>query len=157
MSNILISIVGHFFKRSDKLVGKYVRINEGSGLSDNFGDAEFNVGDIVLGGLKEDWDNMLGNLVLHNEWHNSGEGVKATHSVVVAFFVDGVLVDYNWNVFGHDPVLLELFGEESTLGDSHISNTGSGVSKVPNEDRLQMFDIGIFSESDGKIGNKFKD
>jgi len=100
---------------------------------------------------------VLGSLVLHDAWHNSGEGFKATHSVVVAFFVDGVMVDDNWNVFVHDPFILELLGEDGTLIDSRISNAGSGVSEVSHEGSLQIFDIAIFSEMDCKLSNKIKD
>ena len=100
---------------------------------------------------------MLGNLVLHYVWHHSGKGIEATHSVVVTFLINSVVVDDNGDELGHDPVLLELLGEFSTLGYTHVSDGGSSVCEVTHEDRLEMFDIGVFTESSCKFGNEFKD
>jgi hypothetical protein len=109
------------------LVGEDGGVDEWSGLSNDFRNAEFNVGDIIFGGFEEDWDNVLGNLILHYVWHNSSEGVEATHSVIVSFFVDRIMADYDWDEIIHDPILFEGCSKNCTLFDTHFSNTGGSV------------------------------
>jgi len=154
--NILISILGHFLEWGQKLVGKDGSINILSVCSYDFGDAEFNVWNVILGGLEEDWDDVLGNLVFLYVWHNTSEGEEATGSVVISFFVGGEMVDNSWNIIAHNPVLLEFLSKKSALLDTHCSNTSSSVGEVTHENCLEMFGIALFSEVDSKISNEFK-
>lgn len=130
MCNIFIGINGHLLKRWNKLVCKYTGVNKISILSYDFGHTELYVWNIILASFKEDRNNVLSNLVLHYEFHNGGEGVEATHSVVIAFFVNCVLVDDHWNKLGHYPVLFEFFREFFCLFDALISNAGCGVGEI---------------------------
>lgn len=146
MSNILIRVNGHFFEWWDEAVSKNGGVYVLSGLSNDFGHAEFNVWNIILGSFKEDWDNMLGNLILHHVWHNCTKGVEATHSVVISFLVNGIVVDNNWNIFIHDPIGFESLSKKSTLLNTHLSNTGGSIGKVAHEDGLERLDEYVFSE-----------
>ena len=56
------------------------------------------------------------------------------------------MIDHDWNVIIHDPILFEIFSQKCTLFDTHMSNTGSSVGKVGHENWLELLDKYIFSE-----------
>jgi len=66
------------------------------------------------------------------------------------------MVDDNWNVFVHDPILFEILSENGALFDAHLSNTVGGVGEVTHENGLEMFTIALFSENDSKFGDEFE-
>lgn len=156
VADIFIDIVCHFLKWANKLVVEHVWLNELSLGVDDLGDAELYIWDLILGSLQEDWDDLVGDLILHDEWHDSRKGLETAHSVVVALLVNVVVVVNDWDVLGHDPVLLELLSKDGTLGDAHLSHTGGSVGQVSHEDALQMFAVNFFAEDDGKVGDQFK-
>ena len=108
VSNIFVRIVGHFFKWWDKLVAEDILVDVLSFIINYFRNAEFNIWNIIFSCLKENWDDVLCNLLFHYKWHDGSKRVQAAHSVVVSFFVNGVMVVHDWNVVLHDPVTLEF-------------------------------------------------
>jgi len=156
VGNILIRIIGHFFKWWHKLVAEYVLIDELSLLIYYFRHTELYVWNIIFSSLKENWNNMLCDLFFHDEWHNSSKGVETTHSIVVSFLVNSVMIVNDWDIFGHNPFLFKGSCEGNTLRNTHLSDTSSSVSKVSHEDALKLFAIDFFSKYDSKICNKFE-
>ena len=93
----------------------------------NFRDTEFDIWNVILGCLNEDWNNVNGHCILLNVWHDSCKGVEAAHSVVVALLITSVVLSDNGNELVCDPVLFELFSQNFTFLDSHLTNTCGSV------------------------------
>jgi hypothetical protein len=66
------------------------------------------------------------------------------------------MVNDNWNIVVHNPLLFELSSKNGTLLNTHLSYTGGSVGEVANEDWLKMFEARFFTEDNGKISDEFE-
>ena len=156
VSHILVWIIWHFLQWTNELVTEDASIDVLSLSVDDFRNAEFDIWNIILGCLNENWNYLWCNLILHDVRHNCWQRVEAAHSVVVSFFVNGVMIIDNWDVLLHDPVLFERLSKDLTLLNSHLTNTGSGVCKVLHENTLEVFAEDIFTKDDSEVSNELK-
>ena len=102
---VLVSVVRHLLQWTNKLVGKHILVNILFTVVDDFGDAELDIWNVILGSLNKDWNYVLSDGILRGVWHHSSQRVEAAHSVVVSLLVNSVMVVHNWDVFLKNPIL----------------------------------------------------
>jgi hypothetical protein len=154
--HILVGVVGHLLQWANKLVGKHVLVNVLLVVVYYFRHTEFDVWNIILRSLQEDWDDVLGDRVLWSVWHHRSQRVQAAHPVVVALLVNGVVVVHHWNVLLKNPVLGEGVGQDGTLLNTHLSHTGSSVGQVAHEGGLEVLLEKVLSEDDSKVSDELE-
>lgn len=71
--HISVWVGAHLLERPNQLIVEDVGVYVLTLGVDYLAHAELHVGDVVLGGFKENWNNMLSDLVLQYEWHDDGE------------------------------------------------------------------------------------
>ena len=136
---------------------EYIWVNVLSLLVNNFTHTEFDIWNIISCGLYENRDDVLSHLVSLYVWHHSSQGAEAAHSEIVSFFLSIEVSDHIWNIFVHDPISLEVLGQNCTLFDSHFSNTCGCVCQISHEDSLKMLAKYFLSENETKFSNKLQD
>ena len=154
--HVLVGIIGHLFQWTNKLIGEHILVNVLLVVVDYFGDAEFDIWNIVLSGLQEDWDYVLGDSILWSEWHHSRQRIQAAHPVVVALLINCIVVVHNWDILLKNPILGEALGQNGTLLDTHLPHTGGSVGQISHEGSLKMLLEKVFSKDDSKVSYKFK-
>lgn len=105
--NVLICVIAHLFQRLQQLIIEYICVNVLPLCMDYFANTEFHIWNVIFCSSDKDWNYMLCYLVFCNVWHHSSQWVQATHSIVVTFLINCVVLGDCCYIFAHYPVLLE--------------------------------------------------
>ena len=119
---VFIRLLGHVFQLWCKLRGKNARIEETMSLTNGLCNTELNVGHSITTGFNEDGDDKLSDLVLLQDWHDSGEGFNGGHSVVIPLLLCIKALDNLGNEVFDRPICSESLCNLTYLDDSHFSH-----------------------------------